>query len=63
MQATARKGTGFKQVHPRNAGSSYAPGAKGASVRSNKTSVGWAKKATGIREEAQTPKVCLTTPP
>lgn len=45
-----------------DAGSSYAPGAKGASVRSNKTSVGWAKKATGVREEAQTPKVRLTIP-
>lgn len=45
------------------AGSSYAPSGKGASVRSNKTSVGWAKKAAGAREEAQSPKViyCIRT--
>ncbi len=42
-------------------GSSYAPTGKGASVRTNKTSVGWAKKAAGAREEAQSPKVCTHT--
>lgn len=46
----------YVQPPSSDTGSSYAPGAKGASVRSNKTSVGWAKKATGVREEAQTPK-------
>lgn len=46
----------YVQPPSNDSGSSYAPSAKGASVRSNKTSVGWAKKAAGAREEALSPK-------
>lgn len=46
----------YVQPPSNDTGSSYAPSGKGASVRTNKTSVGWAKKAAGAREEAQSPK-------
>ena len=48
------------------AGPGQAAGPKGASVRSNKPSVGWAARGkgtgAGAREEAQSPKVSLLSP-